>query len=163
IAFLRGFGVRVVETRFSPDSRYLAAHYEWGERHIYVWDLSRREPILEVEQGRHDTLPSFSPDSRLVALARPDHSIRGYELPSGATWKALPLGLSARLVQFHPDGRLLAVVSGSIVQLRDLTDGKELATFKHPGGVRALAWRSDGRVFATGGDESDHDIYLWDM
>ena len=62
---------------------------------------------------------------------------------------------------FHPDGRRLAVVSGGIVQLRDLSDGKELATFKHPGDVVTLAWRSDGKVFATGC--YDHDIYLWDV
>ena len=30
IARLPGFGVRVVATEFSPDGRYLAAHYESG-------------------------------------------------------------------------------------------------------------------------------------
>src|SRR5262249_37159433 len=83
------------------------------------------------------------------------------ELPSGATWKDLPPGQPAQHVHFHPDGRRLAVVSGSIVQLRELSDGKELAPFKHPRAVVSLAWRSDGKVFATGC--YDHDIYLWDV
>src|SRR5262249_48644356 len=73
----------------------------------------------------------------------------------------LPPGTSVYQVHFHPDGRRLAVVSGSTVRLRDLSDGKELATFQHPGGVRALAWRDDGKVFATGCFDSD--IYLWDV
>ena len=136
-----------------------------GQRHNYVWDLSRREAILKVPQGSHGSFPSFSPDSRLVALSRPDHSIRIYELPSGATWKDLPPGLPVSRVFhpvcFHPDGRRLAVVSGNIVQLRDLDDGKEVGAFKHPGTVVRLAWRSDGKVFATGCH--DHDIYLWDV
>jgi WD40 repeat protein/Tfp pilus assembly protein PilF len=160
IARLPGFGAPVVWTQFSPNGRYLAAHYEQGQCHNYVWDLSRREAILKVSQGDYGTVPSFSPDSRLVALSRPDHSIRIYELPSGATWKDLPPGLEAESVHFHPDGRRLAVVSRRIVQLRDLSDGKELATFRHPGWVSALAWRSDGKVFATGC--TDHAIYLWD-
>jgi serine/threonine protein kinase/WD40 repeat protein/tetratricopeptide (TPR) repeat protein len=169
IARLPGFGTRVVAAQFSPNGRYLAAHYEWGQRHNYVWDLSRREAILKVSQGSYsyNSFPWFSPDNRLVALPRPDHSIRVYELPSGAKWKDLPPGLPAHAgqvvkVHFHPDGRQLAVVTGSLVQLRDLSSGKELAKFKHPGDVAALAWRSDGKVFATGCYDHD-EIYVWDM
>jgi serine/threonine protein kinase/WD40 repeat protein/Tfp pilus assembly protein PilF len=159
VAFLPGFGVRVTATRFSPDSRYLTAHYEWFERHHYVWDVSRRTAILRVSQAHH-SLPAFSPDSRLVALARPDRSIRIYELPSGRTWKDLPPGPPVDIVQFHPNGRRLAVVSGRLVRLHDLGDGRELAAFQHRAGVLVLAWRNDGNVFAAGC--SDHDIYLWD-
>src|SRR5262249_6517822 len=146
-----------------PDSRYLAVHYEWGRRYIYVWDLSRREAILKVSQGGYNSFPSFSSDSQLVALARPGHSIRIYELPSGATWKDLPPGPPVDLVRFHPDGRLLAVVTGSIVRLSDLNSGKEVAMFEHSKEVRSLAWRSDGKVFATGGPDQDSNIYLWEV
>jgi WD40 repeat protein len=161
VARLPGFGVRVVTTQFSPDGRYLAAQYEWGQRHLCLWDLSRREAILRVSEGSHNSFPSFSPDSRLVAIARPDHSIRIHELPSGATWKDLRPGLSVERLQFHPDGRRLAVVSGRIVQLRDLDGGREIARFKNPGAVARLAWRGDGKVFATGC--YDNNIYLWDV
>jgi serine/threonine protein kinase/WD40 repeat protein/Tfp pilus assembly protein PilF len=166
IARLPGIGVRVVWAQFSPDSRYLAAHYEQGRRHNYVWDLNRREAIVKVSQGSYASFPTFSPDSRLVALSRPDNSIRIYELPSGARWRDLPPSLPPRpapgAVRFHPDGRRLAILSGRVVQLRDLSGGKELARFEHLGAVAALAWRSDGKIFATGGDAHDHDIYLWD-
>src|SRR5262249_21053436 len=65
VARLPGFGVRVVVTRFSPNSRYLAVQYEWGDRHTYIWDLGRRDPVLKVTVGYLDALiPSFSPDSR---------------------------------------------------------------------------------------------------
>jgi WD40 repeat protein len=161
VAPLPGFGVRAVWAEFSPDGRYLAAHYEQGPRHNYVWDLSRREAVLKVPQAGYRSYPAFSPDSRLAALPRSDHSIRIYELPSGAVWKDLPPGPPVYRVHFHPDGRRLAVLSGSTVQLRDLSDGKELATFKHPDHVYTLAWRDDGKVFATGC--RDADIYLWDV
>ena len=69
IARLPGFGVRVVATRVQPrwplPGRALRMA---GQRHNYVWDLSRREAILKVPQGSHESFPSFSPDSRLVAL-----------------------------------------------------------------------------------------------
>jgi WD40 repeat protein len=162
IARLPGFGTRVVAAQFSPNGRYLAADYHRGEHHKYVWDLCRREAILKESQVTYLGFPAFSPDSRLVALPRPDGSIRVYELPSATKWKDLPPRLQAGDVYFHPDGRQLAVVNGSFVQLRDLSDGKELATFKHPANICSmLAWRSDGKVFATGC--YDHDIYLWDV
>ncbi|HEV3256199.1 MAG TPA: protein kinase, partial [Gemmataceae bacterium] len=171
IARLPGFGTRVVAAQFSPNGRYLAAHYdtalyEGAQRHNYVWDLSRREAILKQSQGSYNSFPSFSPDSRLVALSRPDHSIRVYELPSGTKWKDLAPGLPAQVgdandMHFHPDGRRLAVVSHNIVHLRDLSGGEEQVTFKHPDNIYQLAWRSDGKVFATGCQ--DHDIYLWDV
>jgi WD40 repeat protein/tetratricopeptide (TPR) repeat protein len=166
VARLPGFGVRAVGSRFSPDGRYLAVHYEWRrDRHIYVWDVARREAIVKVGQGDYEVFPAFSPDSRLVALPRPDHTIRIYKLSSGAIWKVLPPGPRVHIIQFHPDGRRLSVVTGdtaSTVQIRDLNDdGKELAAFPHPGRIHSLAWRSDGEVFATGC--YDTDIYLWNV
>jgi WD40 repeat protein len=160
IARLPGFGVRAVAAQFSPDGRYLTVHYEWGPRHNYVWDLRRREAILKASQGSYYTLPAFSPDSRLVALGQPDRSIRIYELPSGATWKDLPPGLPVTDVYFQPEGGRLAVVSGHVVELRDLDGGAAVATFEHASDVATLAWRSDGKRFATGC--RDGDIYLWD-
>jgi WD40 repeat protein/tetratricopeptide (TPR) repeat protein len=157
---LRGFGVRVVWTRFSPDGRYLAAHYESGDRYNYVWDLRRRVAILKVSQGVYESMPAFSPGGKRVALTRPDNSIRVYELPSGATLKDLPPGVSVTGLHFHPDGRRLAVVSGRLVQLRDADTGKEVARFTHPSRVYNLAWRGDGQALATGCE--DHDICLWD-
>src|SRR5262249_60733240 len=65
-----------------------------------------------------------------------------------------------RLVSFHPDGRRLAVISGSTLQLRDLDGGEAVPTFHHPGTVACLAWRGDGQVLATGC--FDQHIYLWD-
>jgi serine/threonine protein kinase/WD40 repeat protein/Tfp pilus assembly protein PilF len=156
---LPGFGVRAVHTQFSPDSRYLAAHYESGQRHNYVWDL-RSGKALVKEPAHDNCFPAFSPDGRRVALAQADRSIRIWELPSGAKWKDLPPSLPVGRLFFHPDGQKLTIVSGGTVQLRDLSDGKELATFKHPGGVYTLAWRGDGKLFATGC--WNHNIYLWE-
>jgi serine/threonine protein kinase/WD40 repeat protein/tetratricopeptide (TPR) repeat protein len=160
LARLPGFGVRVVAAQFSPDGRYLAAHYEWGQRHNYVWDLSRREAILKVSPGSHYSFPAFSPDSRLAALVQPDRSIRIYQLPSGAPWKDLPPGPPVANVSFQPECSRLAVVSGRVAQLRDLDGGAAVATFEHANDVFSLAWRSDGKQFATGC--RDGDIYLWD-
>jgi serine/threonine protein kinase/WD40 repeat protein/tetratricopeptide (TPR) repeat protein len=160
LARLPGFGVRVVAAQFSPDGRYLAAHYEWGPRHNYVWDLSRPEAILQVSPGSYYSFPAFSPDSRLAALVQADRSIRIYQLPSGAKWKDLPPGPPATNLSFQPEAGRLAVASGRLVQLRDLNGGAVVATFEHANDVFALAWRSDGKQFATGC--RDGAIYVWD-
>src|SRR5262245_31767286 len=47
VANLPGFGVRVVLCKFSPDGRYLAAHYDSRGRHNYVWDLSTQKAIVK--------------------------------------------------------------------------------------------------------------------
>jgi WD40 repeat protein len=172
---LPGFGVRVVDARFSPDGRFLAAHYEMGARHNYVWDLSRGAAVLKLPHGIHpECRLAFSPDSRRVALPQPDESIRIWELPTGAKWqdvqkdvapnntapKAAAPDSQARVVQFHPDGRRLTVVQGKLVRLRDLDKGKDLATFKLPSDVCELVWRDDGKMFAA--SCFDNHIYLWD-
>jgi WD40 repeat protein/serine/threonine protein kinase len=165
VARLPGFGVRVVAGCFSPDGRYLAAHYEKGDRHHCVWDLSglaggHGKPRRILKSPAGSCAMSFSPDGRRVAFCLPDHAIHIYELPSGAEWKVLPCSAPPHSFYFHPDGRRLAVVCRGNVELRDLSSGGTVATFKHPGSVASLAWRSDGKVFASGC--FDHDIYLWD-
>jgi eukaryotic-like serine/threonine-protein kinase len=162
VAHLPGSGTRVMRAEFSPDGRYLAAHYydEAGtQRDNYVWDLGRCRPILKGPR-HHESFPAFSPDSRRVAFPQPDQSIQVFELPSGTKWKDLPPGPPVRIVAFHPAGRRLAATSGSIVQLRDLDGGEAVATFHHPDTVASLAWRGDGKVLATGC--WDQHIYLWD-
>src|SRR5262249_1941245 len=84
VAHLPGSGTRVVRAEFSPDGRYLAAHYhdEAGtQRDNYVWDLGRCQPILKGP--RHQgSFPAFSPDSRRGAFPPPDPSIPGFQPPS---------------------------------------------------------------------------------
>ncbi len=163
VARLPGFKVQVVAAAFSPDGKFLAVHYEQGQRHNYVWHVSRREAIIKVEFCGGQ-LPNFSPDGRLVAIPQRDNSIRLYELPSGKpTETVLRPGLPVSGVFFHPDSRKLAVISGRSVQIHAVDDGKELGKFQHPPAaeVRRLAWRDDGRPVATAC--LDGQVYLWDM
>lgn len=102
----------------------------------------------------------FSSDARLVALCWTEKLIRIHELPSGALWKDLHLSLPVGLLCFHPEGNRLVLVGGNSVQLRDLSNGKELAKFNHSVPVFTPAWRNDGKVVATGC--GGHDIYIWD-
>jgi WD40 repeat protein len=152
-----------VAAAFSPDGKFLAAHYELRQRHNYVWDVSRREAIIKVEFCGAP-FPRFSPDGRLVAIPQRDNSVRLYELPSGKRNETvLRPGLPITGVFFHPDSRKLAVISGRSVQIHAADDGKELGKFQHPPAaeVRGLAWRDDGRPLAAAC--LDGQVYLWDM
>jgi WD40 repeat protein/Tfp pilus assembly protein PilF len=177
IARLEGFKCRVVAAAFSPDGKYLAAHYDQGGRHIYIWDLSTRQPIVK-EKPPHYYLPVFSPDSSLAAIQQPNHAIRVYELSTGK-FKELPAGPPIRQLEFHPDGKRLVVVSGNSIHFRHVDDSAGLIqqlsklveesnwfgrpAFQHPSAIWSIAWRGDGKIFATGCGGQPFDVYVWDV
>src|SRR5262245_49355055 len=177
IARLEGFQCKVVTAVLSPDGKYLAAHYDQGGRHIYIWDLSTCQAIVK-EKPPNYYLPAFSPDGSLAAIQQPNHAIRVYELPKGK-FKELPAGPPIRQLEFHPDGKRLVVVSGNSIHFRHVDDTAGLIqqlsqlvqesnwfgrpAFQHPSAIWSIAWRGDGKIFATGCGGQPFDIYVWDV
>ena len=86
------------------------------------------------------------------------------------TKAGLPEGAIARLgkgginiMRFSPDGTRLAVGTDVGVWVYDVPDGKETALFtEHPGQVNALAFSTDGKILASGGNMNPV-IQLWDL
>jgi serine/threonine protein kinase/WD40 repeat protein len=147
--------------RFSPNGRFLAAHYGPGPG-CHVWNVQQGETILKL-QSRVD----FTPDSRrLLTAGGPDgRTISIYDLASGKELKRLaPHPVPIYSLALHPDGRQVAVSSGQgnlAVQIRDVETDKLLMTFPHPRGVRGIAWRPDGKLLAAAC--SDFHIHIWDV
>jgi WD40 repeat protein/tetratricopeptide (TPR) repeat protein/predicted Ser/Thr protein kinase len=100
---------------------------------------------------------AFDPAGERIATCGEDKTVRLWSL----TGEPLPLagGDTAReraftLLAFNPDGsRLLAANPTGDVILWD-KEGRAIAEFQVQGGVRAVAWRGDGKKLALGADNA---------
>lgn len=124
------------------------------------------KPELILQNGhseRSDGL-AFSPDSRYLATASTDSTIRIWDATTGNELRVLAGHTgAARTVSFSADGKLLA--SGGAdgkVKIWDAITGRELADLAgHKGRINALAFSRDGKLLASGG--IDQSIKLWDV
>jgi serine/threonine protein kinase/WD40 repeat protein len=154
-----------VGLKFSPDGRWLYVHLrDHAGRPLQdaVWEFREGKPGRKVVL-EHSC--DFSPDSRLVAGARPDGAVGVYETTSGREVQRIAVSMGvAGSVTFHPDGRQFAVSVKSdpgLVVVLDRETGKEVARYPHPQGLTdEAAWRGDGRLLAV--PCRDQRIYVWD-
>mgnify|MGYP002784243792 CR=1 FL=1 len=124
------------------------------------------KPELILQNGhseRSDGLV-FSPDSRYLATASTDSTIRIWDATTGNELRVLAGHTAAvRTVSFSADGKLLA--SGGAdgkIKIWDVVTGRELADLAgHKGRINALAFSRDGKLLASGG--IDQIIKLWDV
>jgi WD40 repeat protein/DNA-binding SARP family transcriptional activator len=133
---------------------------------VIVWDLTTRRPTrrpIKVFSG--DTVDvAISPDGRTLAIAEDSGVVTLWDLTS-ASPRRWPLHHgNVSLLEFSPDGAILAVTlhgQGGEVWLWDVA-GRSLL-HRLPADrtwASALAFAPDGRTLATGGGEGK--VLLWD-
>jgi len=145
---------------FSPDGRFLAVPYSGRGDFCRVWDLREgKEAIPKVPIRNGSGCRDFSPDSRRLALRRPDGSIVVIDLITGQE-NSLPKVVIPDQIVFHPEGRQLALSSleGQAV-IVDLEKAEIVDRFPHEAAPRGIAWSHDGRYLAVGCD--DCKIYVY--
>jgi WD40 repeat protein len=172
-----GPGTASTWAAFSPDGRLLAALYERPGQPFQaaVWDLATGELVFKSPTPEPKGWPLvFSPDGRRLATRSPDGAVVLYELPSGKEvkrWSGTgdlaplafhPKGTQLAVLAVHPKGTQLAVASAQAeaIEVRDVDTGAVLVRLSHPKGVQTVAWRGDGALLATGGN--DHQVHVWE-
>ena len=106
--------------------------------------------------------PGFGDPDGVIATARERSLGQAHPRVSGepmlASQKVLlhtiPIVKHAGYVTFSPDGRTLAVASGTTARLMDITSGETRITLVHPEFViRGVAFSPDGRRVAIGSSD----------
>src|SRR5262249_38654284 len=71
-----------VATPFSPDGRFLAVNYGWGDAHgaSLVWDLRGGRTVRAFEEGERVAVVGFTPDSRSFVASRTKGGMRLHNL-----------------------------------------------------------------------------------
>jgi WD40 repeat protein len=137
----------------SADGRWLAAA---RADHVLLWDRSAPGAAPRALRGHAGDLRDlvFSADSRVLATASSDRSVRLWSMADPAAAPVLLQGGHAGAVTsvaFSPDGR--QVLSGSTdgsIRLWDAGSGRELAAVqRHADAVTAVQFGADGRALLS--------------
>jgi WD40 repeat protein len=148
---------------FSPNGRLLAAG-EYAHEPLIIWDVATGEPIHKLPNTWVVWGVAFDPDSKWIASANNDGTVRVRDVATGEEVVRTPLrhGAGARTVAFSADGRWLA--SGSAdqtVKVWDTTTWKPRLVLRDPTGrVWSVAFSPDSKCLAWG--SSDGTVKVWD-
>ncbi len=141
----------VVRVALSPDGKTLATATVTGD--IVLFDAATGKELKRLGNHGGDVLSlAFDEDGQLLASAGLDGTAKMWNLRSGKTVHSLN-GMGPVAAAFSPDGKLLATVHGTEVEIRDVKGPKEQ--------ILSLAFSAHGEMLATGSQAGD--IRLWDV
>uniref|UniRef100_UPI0016896B77 WD40 repeat domain-containing protein n=2 Tax=unclassified Calothrix TaxID=2619626 RepID=UPI0016896B77 len=116
--------------------------------------------------GHRETVESisFSPDSKTVASASRDKTVKLWDLNTGREIQTLKGHTQVvNSVSFSPDGKTVASASNdTTVKLWDVNSGREIQTFNgHTNFVNSVSFNPDGKTVASA--SWDNTVKLWDV
>ena len=134
---------------------------------VEIWVPNRKEPVAVLQHRSRRSSGTvrplaFSPDGRLLAVARFDG---GVQVWNTKTWEAayrLPGGQIAEpVIEFTGDSSLLLTNSGTTAVVREAASGKKLTVLEgHAGGITGADFSSDSSLVVT--SATDGTARVWD-
>jgi WD40 repeat protein/tRNA A-37 threonylcarbamoyl transferase component Bud32 len=149
---------------FSPDGRRVAAaaNYSVWTGRVKVWDTQTGQEVFSIRHPDSIYTVAFSPDSKRLAGACLDRTVRVWDAQTGRVLQTL-WGHTNRVIAvvFSPDGTLLASASDDqTARVWDAATGQELACQRgHKGAVTSVVFSSDGQRLAT--TSGDGTLKFW--
>lgn len=155
----------VYDVAFSPDGRRLASATDEGI--VRIWDAVTGQPLGKAMKHDDDNAfsISFSPDGKRLASSGMNKGIRLWDVeshnPLGGPFR--PADERVFRISFCPDGKHLASTGDGILWFWDINNDPPsgLSLKGHYGPVWDLAFRSDGKRFASADDNGT--ILIWDI
>jgi WD40 repeat protein/serine/threonine protein kinase len=153
-----------VALAFSPDGRHIASTGLSRNGHaVQVWDAANGQVTLTIRSNAEVRGLAFSPDSRLIAMAKWDGTVEVLDAAGGRFGHTLRGHKDSVFgVAFSCDGRRIASASvDNTVKVWDAANGKDLLTLRgHTDVVTGVAFSPDGRRIASA--SYDGTVKLWD-
>ncbi len=152
---------------FSSDGDLLAAGSRDG--FIRVWKLAdlvgsdfSAHPIMTVKAHKKGVNALvFSPSDGLLATGGNDAVARLWDIDTVENIETMIGGtFTVPTIAFSPDGRVLAVVNGDMVRLREIGSESIVGSFFSETPLYSIAFSPDGDILAVG--DINNQIRLWD-
>ena len=143
--------------QFSPDGALVAFAGESNRTYIVDSKTAKELRVLAGHSGPVRAV-SFSGDSKYVATASDDSTVRIWDISTGGEKILKGHDADVTAVAFARQGMRVASASeDSTVRIWDAADGSKIQTYRnHSGSVRDVVFSQDGEYAVSSGDDGVH-------